>query len=92
MNEVEFLGKITVQIESRAIRKKLPLLSTGKEATKPLQGKDWLRDFNWTIRKMESATTINDQSEMDKKFANFENIHRSEQKIEDTEIKIQQKQ
>ena len=92
MNEVKFVGKITVQTESRAIRKKLPLLSTGREAIKPLQCKDWLREFHWSIGKLESATTINDQSEMDKKFANFENLHRSDQKIEDTAIKIQLRQ
>ena len=65
-NELKFARKITVEAESRGIRKYLTMLNTAGENIKPLLGIDWLQKFNWTIRKIENTTTTNHQSKKTK--------------------------
>ena len=68
MNDDIFTVKITVETESRRTRKNLKRLNAVREDIKPLLGKDWIREFNLTIRHIEKTTTITDQSEKDKKY------------------------
>ena len=90
-NEVNFVGKITVQAESRGNRKNLSMLITEREDIKTLLGMDWLRQFNSMMRNIQSTTTITDQSEKDKEGTNFEKLFKTNRTTKDTEIKIQLK-
>ena len=49
----------------------------------------WLGEFNWTIRNIESTTSITNQSEKDKVIEKFEKLFITNRKINDTEIKKQ---
>ena len=49
---------------------------------------DWLRGFNWTIRKIESTTTTNNQSEKDKTITNFEKVSKTNRIIDYTDTKM----
>ena len=45
-NEVKFTAKITLESESRGIRKSLSMHITEREDIKPLLGMDWRRKFS----------------------------------------------
>ena len=51
---------------------------------------DWLREFNWTIRNIES-TSLTDQSEKSKIFTNSEKIIKTNRTIKNAKLKIQLK-
>ena len=66
-NGIKFVGKNAIEAKSRGINFNLPRLFTEREDIKPLREMDWLRDFNWTLRTIETTTTITNHSEKDKK-------------------------
>ena len=86
-NEVNFARKVTVA-ESRGTRENLTLLFIEREDIMPLLGMDWLREFNWTIRIVESTTKTRDQSEKYKISKNFEKRLNGNRTKKDTKIKV----
>ena len=50
-----------------------------------------MREFDWTIRNIESMTTTTDQSETDKIIASFEKLFKPNPAIKDTEKEMQLK-
>ena len=70
-NEVITNGKITVEAESKGIRKNLSMLITEREDIKLLLGMDWLRECNWMIQ-IEKTITLTDQSETNEKKTQFQ--------------------
>ena len=82
---MKLAGKITVEAESRGIRKNLTMLITKREDIKPLLDMDWLREINWTLRNIESTTTTTNQSEKDKLFKKREKFLKTKRTTKDTE-------
>ena len=82
-NELKFAGKITVEAESKGIRKNLSMLITEREDM------HWLREFNWTIGLIEKSTTPTDQAKSDEIITQFEKLFKRYQTIKDTANKTQ---
>ena len=88
-NEVNFRGKILVNIEYENNKQKLEILITERTDIIPLLGMDWMKKFKLTIRRIQLAE--NNQSEREKIFNKFPDLFENNDTIKDTEINIQLK-
>ena len=88
-NEVNFRGKIPINIEYENKKQKMEILITERTDITPLLGMDWMRTFKLTIGKIQMAE--NNQSEKDKIFRKFPDLFENNETIKDIEIKIQLK-
>ena len=88
-NEVNFRGKIPINIEYENNKQKMEILITERTDITPLLGMDWMRTFKLTIGKIQM--TENNQSEKEKIFRKFPDLFENNETIKDIEIKIQLK-
>ena len=57
------------------------MLNNEREHKKPLLGMDWLPEFNWLIKNIDSTTETTDNSEKDKIITNFEKLFKTNRTI-----------
>ena len=88
-NEVEFRGKIPVNVEYENKKQKMDILITKRTDMTPLLGMDWMKKFKLPIGKILLAET--NQSECEKIFNKFTDLIENNETIKDTEITIQLK-
>ena len=86
---MKYPGRITVEAQSRGIRKILTVFIIETENIKPLLGMEWLQEFNWLIRNIDGRTTRTDHAEKDQTIAKFEKLIKASLKIKITETEIQ---
>ena len=85
-NEVKFRGKIPVNIEYENNKQTMEIMIIERRDITPLLGMDWMK---LTIGRIQLDE--NKQSEREKVFNKFPNLFENNEKIKDTEIKIQLK-
>ena len=88
-NEVNFRGKIPVNIEYENNKQKMDILIIERTDITPLLGMDWMKKFKLTIGRIQLAK--NNQSEKERIMNNFPDLFENNETIKDTEIKIQLK-
>ena len=88
-NEVNFRGKIPVNIEYENNKQKMEILITERTDITLLLGMDWMKTFKLTIGKMQLVE--NNQSEREKICGKFQDLFENNETIKDTEINIQLK-
>ena len=88
-NEVNFRGKIPVDIEYENNKQKMQLLITERNDITPLLGMDWLKKFKPTIGNI--RLDENNQSEKRRIIEKFPDLFQNNTTIKDTEINIQLK-
>ena len=88
-NEVNFRGKIPVNIEYETNKQKMEILITERTDISPLLGLDWMRTFELTVSEIQLAE--NNESDKEKMFGNIRDLFEINETIKDTEIKIQLK-
>ena len=86
-NEVNFRGKIPVNLEYENKKQQMEILVTGRTDITPLLGMDWMKKFRLLIGTIQLAE--NNQSEREKVFNKFLDFFENNETIKDTEINIQ---
>ena len=88
-NEVNFRGKIPVDMEYENNKQKMEILITERTDITPLLGMDWMKKFKLTIGRIQ--LTEPNQSEKEKVTKKFPDLFENNRTIKDTEINIQLK-